>query len=112
MVLGQQEDLGLFDDIAKIGNEVSTLGREVLGRIGEEPMGESAIESDIDLFILRKSTRVRTSITNHHHEKESITHRWNLAVGESCCRKTMMSVVCEGHKLRERREHDGINGDG
>ncbi len=52
IILGQEQILGLFYDVIDVGNKAATLGRELLGRMGESLGFEEAVQSDIDLVVL------------------------------------------------------------
>ena len=52
LILGQQEHLGLLDDVTQVGHEMLALAGELLGGTGEEFVGQSAVHRDIDLFVL------------------------------------------------------------
>jgi len=52
MVLREKEDLGLLNDLAEIGNEFLTFGRELLRRSSEGGFRENTVESNIDLLVL------------------------------------------------------------
>ena len=52
LVLGQDQNLRLFDDFAKVADEHSTFGREFLRRVGQWLCFDSRAQSNVNLFIL------------------------------------------------------------
>lgn len=52
IILGQEQDLGLLNDVAKISDKVSTLFGELVGWGGQRFGGNGRVESDVYLFVL------------------------------------------------------------
>jgi hypothetical protein len=53
LILAEKKDLGLFNDGAGILDQSFALGRKLVGRVGQGARCEEAVESNIDLFVLR-----------------------------------------------------------
>ena len=69
LIFGQEEELGLLDDIAKVVDKDLTLLGELARRLGEGARGEGTVQGDIDLFVLRL-IRMRQK----HHRRKYPTH--------------------------------------
>ena len=53
LVLAEEEDLGLFNDVASILNQNLSFGRKLVGWACQGFRSEEAVESNVDLFVLR-----------------------------------------------------------
>lgn len=58
LVLAEKKDLGLFNDVAGILDQSFALGRKLVGRVGQGTRCEEAVESNVDLFVLREEKLV------------------------------------------------------
>ena len=65
VVLGEQEILGLLDDIPEVGNKLLSLGRELVGWACDRPRLEEAVQRNIDLVVLHKNSQ-HLSISQYH----------------------------------------------
>lgn len=52
IVLGEGEDLGLFDDVTEVSDQLLAFSREPLGRARKASRCECAIQCDVDLLVL------------------------------------------------------------
>lgn len=52
LVLGQEQSLGLLNDIAQVTNELSAIGGEVVGWVRQRLVSKATVHGNVDLLVL------------------------------------------------------------
>ncbi len=85
LVLGQEQNLRLLDCRTKVSNKVLAFARELRRGASQRPMCESAVESNVDLFVLRQLRQHFLRLVQSRAAGEvGDAYRRHLAVGKSC----------------------------